>query len=238
MNDQDRTAELKTPNLFPSGKRKGRPSQFSEEEKREKRRIKSQKYRDKNPDRSREITRMSMQRKSHEKALAEGRTPGKIGRPAVWTEEEKKEIRKLKARRYYRENRSKESKKAAKREREKRRSKKEGTYDKKPLKRLTVEERRARGVRDFHKRRAKISEVGGSFTLADIADLMEKQKGKCSWCLVPFGGRKPHVDHYMPLVLGGSNDKTNLRLLHQTCNLKKGKSHPLEFAKRNGLLCW
>jgi 5-methylcytosine-specific restriction endonuclease McrA len=31
-----------------------------------------------------------------------------------------------------------------------------------------------------------------------------------------------HVDHYLPLALGGSNAASNLRLMHATCNLAKG----------------
>lgn len=57
-------------------------------------------------------------------------------------------------------------------------------------------------------------------------------------CLKPLIKNKFHVDHHMPLVLGGSNDRSNLRLLHQKCNLSKGARDPAEHALQNGLLCW
>ncbi|MCK8788014.1 HNH endonuclease, partial [Roseomonas sp. NAR14] len=53
-----------------------------------------------------------------------------------------------------------------------------------------------------------------------------------------FGSATPHVDHYVPLALGGSNDRSNLRLLHAACNLSKGARHPIEHGRSLGLLCW
>ena len=77
----------------------------------------------------------------------------------------------------------------------------------------------------------------GSYTAADIADLLRMQKGNCSFCLQPLGSDF-HVDHYQPLTRGGSNDRKNLRLLHQSCNLRKHASDPIEHALKNGMLCW
>jgi 5-methylcytosine-specific restriction endonuclease McrA len=45
-----------------------------------------------------------------------------------------------------------------------------------------------------------------------------------------------HVDHILPLALGGDNRRKNIQLLCPTCNLSKGAHHPIDHAQRNGLL--
>jgi 5-methylcytosine-specific restriction endonuclease McrA len=100
------------------------------------------------------------------------------------------------------------------------------------------EKSRERGVQDAHTRRARKLEAGGQFTAADIRTLMEKQKGKCLVCLKPFGKNKPHVDHYISLARGGTNDPSNLRLLCRKCNMAKHAKDPIEFGRLHGLLCW
>lgn len=40
------------------------------------------------------------------------------------------------------------------------------------------------------------------------------------------GPRYPTVDHVVPLAKGGTNDESNLRLAHWSCNTKKGRSRP------------
>lgn len=101
-----------------------------------------------------------------------------------------------------------------------------------------LEKQRVAGAVVARNRRARIVNAGGTHTAADIAWLHEKQKGKCVFCLLSFGAEKPHVDHYIPLKLGGSNDRSNLRLLHETCNLMKSAKHPVEFALNHGMLAW
>ena len=57
-----------------------------------------------------------------------------------------------------------------------------------------------------------------------IPTIYAKQNGKCACCgqtLIKY-----HVDHIMPLCLGGKHIPENLQLLLPRCNLKKGKSHP------------
>lgn len=216
----------------------GRPRQFTEEDQREKRRVRAAKWNAENRGRRREITRESMKRAATAKAVAEGREPGRVGRPAQFTPEEKKAKRLAKAKRYYWENLEKSRSEAAARERQKRADKKAGTYDKACLPRLTDDERRASEVAFSALRRARIRNAGGTFTKADIEALRVLQKGKCTWCLTLLGKSRVHVDHYLPLALGGSNDRTNLRLLHEKCNLAKAAHHPIDHGLRSGLLCW
>lgn len=100
------------------------------------------------------------------------------------------------------------------------------------------ERARARGVQDSHARRARKLEAGGQFTAADVRTLVEKQKGKCLICLKQFGKNKPHVDHYVSLARGGTNDPSNLRLLCRKCNMSKHAKDPIKFGLENGLLLW
>lgn len=79
----------------------------------------------------------------------------------------------------------------------------------------------------------------GSHTAADIQTIFEKQQGLCANCqkkLFKSGAKKYHVDHIMPLKLGGSNWPSNLQCLCPTCNLSKGAKHPTDWAKQQGRL--
>lgn len=211
----------------------GRPRLNTDEQRREKRRIKSAKWRAENRERSREITRDSERRRAATRAAAEGREPGRIGRTPKFSEDEKREKRKEKANRYYRQHAAKLSALTA----EHQRLARAGLYEPKPFKKLTSEERKRRDVALSHNRRARKRDAGGTHTAADIAELRERQKDKCAFCLKTLGA-EVHIDHYVPLALGGRNDRGNLRLLHPTCNLAKGAKHPAEHALENGLLCW
>lgn len=84
-------------------------------------------------------------------------------------------------------------------------------------------------------RKARIQGSAGSHTKQQIAVLYSAQKERCAYCAMRLHG-KYHVDHRMPLALGGSNDITNLQILCPTCNLRKNKKHPIEFANQIGLL--
>jgi len=68
------------------------------------------------------------------------------------------------------------------------------------------------------------------------------QEGICFWCdyplLNPFTkdgfGRKPHLDHVVPLKRGGSNSIENLVWSCCDCNLSKGSKLPSEWKGNNG----
>jgi 5-methylcytosine-specific restriction endonuclease McrA len=87
------------------------------------------------------------------------------------------------------------------------------------------------------KRRARLRQVPGSHTKADIEKLFDLQKGRCahSWCRKSLKSGY-HVDHKEPIILGGSNDPTNLQLLCPRCNRSKGAKRPEVFAQQNGML--
>lgn len=80
-----------------------------------------------------------------------------------------------------------------------------------------------------HKRRCAERNAEGSFAASDIQKLFESQFGMCTGCgnaLESSGDKKYHVDHVMPIALGGSNWPHNLQLLCPRCNLTKNAKHP------------
>lgn len=87
-----------------------------------------------------------------------------------------------------------------------------------------------------HRRRTRIRKSDGSFTQADLKAILSAQSHKCAYCRIDLRKAKRHLDHIMPLVLGGSNDKTNLQYLCAGCNLSKGAKHPIAFAQELGRL--
>jgi len=64
-----------------------------------------------------------------------------------------------------------------------------------------------------------------------------KRQGKCAHprCRKRISNGY-HIDHIIPLAIGGSNDRRNLQLLCRQCNLSKHTTHPIDLARRNGML--
>lgn len=86
-----------------------------------------------------------------------------------------------------------------------------------------------------HKRRAAKVSVGGTLFKGLAGRLFKLQKGKCPCCSLPLGDNY-HMDHIMPLALGGSNTDDNIQLLRQRCNSQKCAKHPVDFMQSRGLL--
>lgn len=82
-----------------------------------------------------------------------------------------------------------------------------------------------------HNRRARIKEVGGTFTSKDILDLQTEQDGYCNGCWESLDILGYHIDHVIPISKGGSNWPDNLQLLCPTCNLEKSAKMPDEWEK-------
>lgn len=75
----------------------------------------------------------------------------------------------------------------------------------------------------------------GKFNKNDILIILNRQKLKCATCKCDISD-KYHVDHIMPIFLGGTHFPKNLQILCPSCNLKKNKKHPNDWARENGLL--
>ena len=91
----------------------------------------------------------------------------------------------------------------------------------------------------WHKRRARIKGNGGQHTADDIARLYETQSGRCAnlVCRMCLGRRaKYHVDHIIPIALGGTDNPDNLQLLCAKCNGRKSAKPPERWAQENGVL--
>lgn len=84
-------------------------------------------------------------------------------------------------------------------------------------------------------RRARRRNAGGTFTGEEVENLYQRQKGRCACCTKKLGNAF-HRDHILALINGGMNDISNIQLLCPSCNLRKGRLDPLEWARRNGRL--
>jgi len=85
-------------------------------------------------------------------------------------------------------------------------------------------------------RRAKKKAAGGKLSPGIVDRLMKLQRGKCACCRVSLSQVPPHLDHVIPLTLGGPNDDSNVQLLCQPCNNQKYNKHPIDFMQRKGYL--
>lgn len=84
-------------------------------------------------------------------------------------------------------------------------------------------------------RRARQMGNGGKLSKGLAEKLFNLQKGKCPCCKQPLGDNY-HLDHIVPLALGGSNTDDNIQLLRQQCNNQKHAKHPIDFMQQRGFL--
>lgn len=86
-----------------------------------------------------------------------------------------------------------------------------------------------------HVRRAREKSNGGLLSPGIVEKLFALQKGKCACCGLPLG-KEYHIDHIMPIALGGPNEDRNVQLLRKKCNLSKQAKHPIDFMQSKGFL--
>ena len=84
-------------------------------------------------------------------------------------------------------------------------------------------------------RRARKKSVGGTLSKNLVQTLLTLQKGKCACCGAELGDNF-HLDHIMPLALGGANEDWNMQLLTSRCNIQKSALHPVDFMQSRGFL--
>ena len=84
-------------------------------------------------------------------------------------------------------------------------------------------------------RKARVRSVGGKLSRGIIKKLYLLQRGLCPCC-----GEKLlddyHLDHIIPIALGGKNSDDNVQLLKSTCNLRKNAKHPIDYMQSKGFL--
>ena len=84
-------------------------------------------------------------------------------------------------------------------------------------------------------RRARKLDAGGKLSKDLAKRLFKLQRGKCACCGKPLGDNY-HLDHIMPLALGGTNEDSNIQLLRAECNMQKHAKHPVDFMQERGFL--
>lgn len=86
-----------------------------------------------------------------------------------------------------------------------------------------------------HNYRAQKRAVGGVLSKGLTAKLFALQQGKCPCCGQPLGDDY-HLDHIVPVAMGGPNIDENIQLLRQRCNNQKHSKHPVDFMQQRGFL--
>ena len=90
-------------------------------------------------------------------------------------------------------------------------------------------------IKIYNQNRRAIKLANGNRLSPGLSDkLFCLQQGKCACCKCLLD--KYHLDHIMPLALGGLNNDNNIQLLCPTCNLKKHTKHPIDFMQSRGFL--
>jgi 5-methylcytosine-specific restriction endonuclease McrA len=87
-----------------------------------------------------------------------------------------------------------------------------------------------------HRRRSKKLASAETHNASEINALVSKQCGRCAYCLTSFRIAGYHIDHVVPLKLGGHNGITNIQLLCPPCNTRKSAKDPIKFRQENGFL--
>jgi 5-methylcytosine-specific restriction endonuclease McrA len=72
----------------------------------------------------------------------------------------------------------------------------------------------------------------GKLSAGLVELLLSEQGARCPYCWTDISQSERHLDHYMPLALGGRNEDGNMQLLCPRCNCSKRHTHPAEYLKR------
>lgn len=169
-------------------------------------------------------TKCSKEKLEYQKQYAECHKEEKAAYGKKWREDNKEKKKEMDAT-YYKENREQVRKRASEytaAHTEENRARAARWYKKNP------ERGKANAKVAKHKRRARLTKVGGSFTKADIRNLYATQGAKCYYCSVSIE-EEYHIDHMTPIIRGGSNDISNLCLTDPDCNMRKHTKTAEEF---------
>ena len=85
-------------------------------------------------------------------------------------------------------------------------------------------------------RKLRVKNAEGTHGVKDIKRILKLQKRTCAACYTKFKGDDYHVDHIVPLALGGSNWASNIQMLCPPCNMSKGAKAPEVFYAERGFL--
>ena len=76
--------------------------------------------------------------------------------------------------------------------------------------------------------------ASGRLSSGLIERLLREQNGACLYCGADLFVVERHLDHRMPLKLGGTNTDDNMQLLCRSCNCRKSAKHPEIYEKEIG----
>jgi hypothetical protein len=71
-------------------------------------------------------------------------------------------------------------------------------------------------------------DAAGYHVVSEVRAIREIQADRCFYCDIHLNG-DGHVDHFTPLMKGGTNWAENLCLACSDCNLSKGSKDPLKW---------
>lgn len=83
----------------------------------------------------------------------------------------------------------------------------------------------------YKQRHARKRNAPGTYTYQDVLNRYQAQNGRCYWCNCALG-EKYEIDHYIPLIRGGSNYPDNIVLACRFCNRSKKDRLPDEWPQR------
>jgi len=90
-------------------------------------------------------------------------------------------------------------------------------------------------LRIYRANRRALTASSGRLSPGLAERLFDLQKGRCACCGKRLGD-KYHMDHIIPLALGGPNTDDNIQLLRARCNSQKNAKHPVDFMQERGYL--
>lgn len=84
-------------------------------------------------------------------------------------------------------------------------------------------------------RRARVKGAEGKHTHGDIQDILVSQRHECVYCSVALTADNRHIDHIVPISVGGHNGRNNIQILCGTCNMRKSSKTHEEFLDYMGI---